>query len=91
MGGNMSEKVKVRIQTSCVVKYDQIVEMTRDAWEKLKLTPEKKMECQSFSPISELLDLADVLDWSDYDEPELTVVDDYGKPLLPIDFYCPEN
>lgn len=84
----MSEKIKVRIQTSQKVYYDQIVEMSREAWEKLKATPERQMESESMGPLSELLDLKDFSNWSDYDEPELTVVDDDGKPVQPEDYYC---
>lgn len=85
----MSEKVKVRIQTSQKVHYDQIVEMTRDEWEKLKATPERTMESEDMGPLSELLDLKECSDWGDYDEPELTVVDDEGKPIKPEDYYNP--
>jgi hypothetical protein len=86
---DMSEKVKIRIQTSQKVTYDQIVEMTREQWEALKATPEKLMEDESRSPLSDWLNFNDVLDSDDYDEPNLTVVDDDGKPVRPNDYYCP--
>lgn len=86
----MSEIVKVRIQTSCKVYYDQTVEMTREEWEKLKLTPERKMESGCMGPLADLIDHRDMSNWNNFDEPALTVVDDDGKTIKPIDFYCPE-
>lgn len=85
----MSEKVKIRIQTSCKVTYDQIVEISRERWEALKATPEKEMEDEARSPLSDILDLKEICDWDDYDEPELTVVDDEGNPVKPDDYYNP--
>jgi hypothetical protein len=87
----MSEKVKVRIQTSCKVYYDQTVEMTREEWEKLKLTTERKMCSNSLSPLVDLIYLRDVTMQTNFDEPELTVVDDDGKLIKPIDCYDPED
>ena len=85
----MSERVKVRIQTSQKIYYNQIVEMPRGEWEKLKAMPEKTMESESMGPISNLLELGDCSHWDDYDEPELTVVDDEGKAVKPLDCYSP--
>lgn len=85
----MADKIKVRIQTSCVFKYDQTVEMTPEYWAKLKKTKEKTMEDGDMSPLSSWLDLSDPLDWGDFDEPLLDVVGDDNKPIKPEDYYNP--
>ena len=85
----MSEMINVRIQTSQKVYYDQIVEMTPEAWAKLKATPEKVMESEDMGPLTSLLRVNDFSNWHDYEEPELTVVDADGKPVKPDDYYYP--
>jgi hypothetical protein len=57
--------------------------------EKLKVTPERLMESEDMGPLSDLLNINDCSNWDNYDEPELNVVDDEGKPVQPEDYYCP--
>ena len=72
----MNEKVNVRIQASCKVYFDQTVTMTRESLERLKATPELKIQSATLSPLCVLIDHESVSDWGDYDQPEMTIVDD---------------
>ena len=83
----MADKIKVRIQTSCVFKYDQTVEMTLEEWAKLKATEERRMEDGDMSPLSSLLNLRDPFDYGNFDDSYLDVVGDDNEPVKPEDYY----
>ncbi|MFO1487844.1 MAG: hypothetical protein U1F65_05140 [Verrucomicrobiota bacterium] len=83
----MSEKIKVRIECSQRVSYDQTVEMTREEWEKIKAKPRRKMENCDTSPLNSWLDLRNPITSDDFDDVELDVVDSNGEPVKPADSY----
>lgn len=85
----MVDKVKVRIKTAVKMRYDQTVEIDRKYWEKIKKTTERNMECSAMSPLGDLLNLLDVLDWDDFEFGLLEVVDEDGNPVDPEDYYSP--
>jgi len=83
----MSDKIRIRITCEQTIRYNQIVEMTRNRWEQIKRMPECDMEDPSISPLDGYLDLKDPVDWDDFEDVEMIVVDDDGKPVKPRDEY----
>lgn len=78
-----TDKIRVRIQASQRVRYDQVVEMDRDEWQRIKKLRDKEFA----STLSDWLDLRDVNDGDEFesDEVEGMVVDENGKPVKPAD------
>ena len=83
----MSDKIKIRIQCSERVLYDQTVEMTCEQWCELKATPEHTMEHEDMSPLPLWVELSDPLGSRGFEDIEMEVVDDDNDPVKPIDCY----
>lgn len=85
----MSNVCRVRIQASQYVHYDQIVQMTREQWDKIKSSPERRLSAE----IDLWLDTSDVSHAEDIDEEEIEifVCDESGKPVKPEDRYVGEE
>lgn len=84
---NESEKVNVRIRFAQRVHYDQIVEMPRATWEKLKATPSGEMEDTLVSPLPNHIDFRDPSNADDLEDIEMDVVGDDDEPVSPPDYY----
>ena len=85
-----TDKVLVKIVCTEKVQYHQLVEMSRDEWEKLKATDERTMEDEDRSPLASVLDLCDVYGSDGFDDIEIDVVDQEGKQVEPADYWDPE-
>lgn len=83
----MNKMIKVRIQCSERVLYDQVAVMTQADWQKLKATPERRMEDEHMSPLPMYIDLADPLCSRGFEDIEMEVVDEDGKTIEPLDSY----
>jgi hypothetical protein len=55
--------------------------MSRKDWDELKRTDETSMECGVTSPLGDTLDLRDVDEGGDFEDFEMEVVDENGKPV----------
>jgi hypothetical protein len=83
----MSKKIKIRIECTECISFNQTVEMTRAEWTKLKRTPEDRLEDSDMSPLASVLDLHDPLGSQGFSNVEMEVVDGDGNPVEPADYY----
>ena len=60
--------MKVRIQCSQKVYYNQVVEMTKAEFKELKKTPTRELEDQHMSPLTIYLDVLDIHDGGEFDD-----------------------
>ena len=83
-------KDTVLVQITCreIVEYNQLKEMSRSAWEKLKATSEYKMCDSDNSPLPGVLDMTDVYGSRGFDDVQMDVVDKEGKETG--DYWDPE-
>ena len=81
------DNVFVLIECEQKVRYCKTVMMTRERWEEIKKVPDREMERDYSSPLGDLFDDHDITDWDDYEDVEMTVVDENGKPVEPEDYY----
>jgi len=77
--------VRVKIVAGMKVRYNQTVEITEEQWKKLKGLSEREMEDE----LGLYVDLKDICDWDDFEDVELDVVDQEGKPIHPPDYWNP--
>lgn len=77
------EMVNVLVTAEHTVRYRQIVRMTKNRWTVLKKKRPDAIE------LDDLLDPEDVYDADDITKFELVRVDQFGKPLDPLDKYEP--
>jgi len=76
----MSEDtVLVRIVCREIVEYNQLKELSRSEWEKLKATSEHKMCDSDNSPLTGVLDMDDIYGSRGFDDIQMDVVDKEGK------------
>ena len=81
------ETVNIMITCEQKVRYAKTVTMSRKRWEDIKKIPDREMENECTSPLSEFIDDHDIQDCDDYEDIEMVVVDENDDPVEPEDYY----